>query len=197
MLRKPGIWRKSSTLVAVLVAFAFPAWSQVTLSPLAAASNHSPSPIITNQATATTNIANSNALVKASEQIRTDCIKGRRRVCGKVLQIVPEGLVVESGYTSLLRPELSRSWLAPGTVVTSRPENLIEENNPGSVCVGEILITDIPKKPKVSLYDYVILEAYPAGEYVYTPVPTVKKTIRRFSVGLRTAIKLNFDLIAK
>jgi len=33
------------------------------------------------------------------------CIEGRRRICGKVLQIVPEGLVVESGYVGLLRPE--------------------------------------------------------------------------------------------
>jgi len=133
------------------------------------------------------------ALVARSEQIRAACIEGRRRICGKVLQIVPEGLVVESGYVGLLRPELTRSWVAPGTVSVTRPPNLVEEKIPGSVCVGLIMVTDIPKKPAVKPYDYVILEAYPAGQYLYAPVPNVNKSIRRFSVGLLTAVKLNLD----
>jgi hypothetical protein len=133
------------------------------------------------------------AMAARSEQIRAACIEGRRRICGKVLQIVPEGLVVESGYVGLLRPELSRSWVAPGTVSVTRPPNLVEEKIPGSVCVGLVMVTDIPKKPAVKPYDYVILEAYPAGQYLYTPVPNVKKNIRRFSVGLLTAVKLNLD----
>jgi len=73
----------------------------------------------------------------------------------------------------------------------------VEGNAPDSVCVGLVFVTDIPRKPRAGLYDYVILPAYPAGEFVYTPVPTVKKTIRRFSVGLLTAIKLNFDSTGK
>jgi hypothetical protein len=133
------------------------------------------------------------AMVARSEQIRAACIEGRRRICGKVLQIVPEGLVVESGYVGLLRPELSRSWVAPGTVSVSLPPNLVEEKIPGSVCVGLVMVTDIPKKPAVNPYDYVILEAYPAGQYLYAPVPNVKKNIRRFSVGLLTAVKINLD----
>ena len=133
------------------------------------------------------------AAVARSEKIRAACIEGRRRICGKVLQILPEGLVVESGYVGLLRPELSRSWVAPGTVSVSLPPNLVEEKIPGSVCVGLVMVTDIPKKPAVHPYDYVILEAYPAGQHLYAPVPNVKKNIRRFSVGLLTAVKLNLD----
>jgi len=133
------------------------------------------------------------AMVARSEQIRSACIEGRRRICGRVLQIIPEGLVVESGYVGLLRPELGRSWVVPGTVSVSLPPNLVEEKTPGSVCVGLIMVTDIPKKPAVKPYDYVILEAYPAGQYLYAPVPNVNKSIRRFSVGLLTAVKLNLD----
>ena len=34
-----------------------------------------------------------------SEQIRADCLQGRRLICGKILKVLPDGLVVESGYT--------------------------------------------------------------------------------------------------
>src|SRR5690348_7863470 len=49
------------------------------------------------------------SLVRA-EQIRTECIKGRRLICGKVLKVFHDGLVVESGYTDLVRPPLTESW---------------------------------------------------------------------------------------
>ena len=129
-------------------------------------------------------------LAQQAEQIRTVCVQNRRRVCGQVIQITPGGLVVESGYTDLLRPELSRSWVAPGTVSASRPANLIEEQTPGSACIGLVFLADIPKRPAVKLYDYVIIEAYPAGEYVYEAVPNVSKTIRRFSARLEGAVQL-------
>ena len=101
--------------------------------------------------------------------------------------------MVDSGYTNLLRPELSRSWVARGNVTASKPANLVEEDRPGAVCVGWVFVTDIPKKPKVELYDYVILEAYPAGTYLDQPVPNVTKTLRRFSVGLLTATRLRLE----
>ena len=41
-----------------------------------------------------------------AEAMRTVCIQGRRSICGKILQVLPEGLVVESGYTNLLREPL-------------------------------------------------------------------------------------------
>ena len=52
-----------------------------------------------------------------SEQIRAECIQGRRLICGKILKVLPDGFVIESGYTNLLRPWLTDSWLIPGTVV--------------------------------------------------------------------------------
>jgi hypothetical protein len=171
-----------------------PAPGQVILSPSAAPTNHTPTLALSGNPKSFTNQSTNHlTLEQQSEQIRTACINGRRHICGRVLQIVPQGLVVESGYTNLLRPELSRSWVAPGNVSATLPPNLVEGQTPGAICVGMVLVTDIPKRPAVKLYDYVILEAYPAGKYVYQPVPSVTKTIRRFSVGLLTAIKLNFD----
>ena len=128
-----------------------------------------------------------------SEQVRTDCINGRRLICGKVLKIVPGGLVVDSGYTGLLRPPLTRSWVVPASVPASQNPVALELNEPGTPCIGLAFLVNIPPRPKVKIFDYVIIMGYPAGQYVYTPVPNVEKTIRKFSASLDAAIKLNLQ----
>ena len=132
-----------------------------------------------------------------AEQIRTACIQGRRTICGKVLQILPEGLVVESGYSSLLRPELNRSWLVPGTVIASRDPHLVEGQVPGEIATGLVFLTDLPRsrgpKPKPKAYDYVVIQAYPAGQFTYTSVGTIQRTVRRFACGLETAVRLDLN----
>ena len=128
-----------------------------------------------------------------AEQIRTDCIKGRRLICGRVLKVSPDGLVVESGYTDLLRPPLTQSWVVPGTATASRDPAVLELNEAGTPCIGPVFLTDIPKRPKVNNYDYVIITGYPAGQYAYSPAPGVEKTIRKFSAGLDTAVRLKLQ----
>ena len=135
------------------------------------------------------------SFVQQVEQLRTACIHGRRSICGKVLQILPDGLVVESGYTNLLRSPLNRSWLVPGTVTASRAPNLVEGSEPGAVGVGLVVLTNLPKSrgARVNPYDYVIIEAYPAGQYTYTSVGNLQRTVRRFSASLDDAVKLNLQ----
>jgi len=128
-----------------------------------------------------------------AEQIRKDCVQGRRLICGKVLKIFPDGLVVDSGYTDLLRPPLTESWVVPATVSAHRDSAVMELNEPGTPCIGLVFLTDIPKRQKVKQFEYVIMMGYPAGQYVYTPAPNVKKTIRKFSAGLDTAVRLNLQ----
>ena len=112
-------------------------------------------------------------------------------ICGKIIRILPGGLVVESGYNGLLRPPLMNSWLVPGAVSATRTPNLVESRDPGSPAVGTVFLTDLPrlrgKKPH--LYDYVVLLAYPAGEYSYTSVGTLRKTVRHFSGDLTAAAR--------
>jgi hypothetical protein len=132
------------------------------------------------------------AAVRA-EEIRTDCINGRRLVCGKVLKIFPGGLVVDSGYTDLLRKPLTESWVVPGSVSASRDPAVLELNEPRSPCIGLVFLTDIPKRRKVKIFDYVVIMGYPAGQYVYAPAPNVDKTIRKFSCGLDTAVRLKLQ----
>jgi hypothetical protein len=128
-----------------------------------------------------------------AEQVRNDCIEGRRSICGKILQILPGGLVVESGYTNLLRDPLTKTWLVPGTVAASRADDLVERDEPGSVAVGRVFLTDYPKsrKAKPARYDYVIIEGYPAGEYTYTSLGTIQRTVRHFSAVLGKAVDSN------
>jgi hypothetical protein len=137
------------------------------------------------------------AYEQASEKIRADCIQGRRTICGRILKILPNGLVVDSGYTNLMRSPLNKSWLVPGTVQTDRPANLVEGNEPGCVCVGLVFLTALPKsrpllRPKP--YDYINLQGYPAGNETYTSVGTIRRTVRRFAATLPTAIRINRDL---
>ena len=124
------------------------------------------------------------------DQIRTDCIQGRRLICGRVLKIFPEGLVIESGYTDLVRPPLIQSWVIPGTVSANHQPTILELKEPATPCVGVVFLTDIPKRPKVKKFDYVVIMGYPAGPYDYEPVLDIKKRIRRFSAGLDTAVRL-------
>ncbi len=128
-----------------------------------------------------------------SEQIRAACIEGRRLVCGKVLKVLPDGLVVDSGYSDLLRQPLMESWVIPGTASANRDPVSIELKQPGAPCIGWVFLTDIPKRPKVKNFDYVVIMAYPAGQYVYSPMSNMAKSIRRFSAGLDTAVKLSLQ----
>ena len=140
-----------------------------------------------------------SSVIQLAENIRADCIKGRRSIYGRILRVLPEGIIVESGYTNLLREPLSQSWLVPGTVTASRASNLIENNEPDSLCAGQVLLTDLPKLrgAKPQQYDYVILCGYPTGQATYTSVGDVQKTVRRFSASLDKAVKLNFAAVEK
>jgi hypothetical protein len=142
--------------------------------------------------TNTATLTGTNDLARA-DRVRNACIEGRRYICGRVMQVTPEGLVVDSGFTSLLRPPVHTSWVVPANVSATRDPNAVEGRAPDSPCIGVVFVTDVPKRPAVKLYDYVVLHAYPAGQYLYTPVAPVQKNIRKFSAGLDTAVRLNLQ----
>jgi hypothetical protein len=131
------------------------------------------------------------------EKTRVDCIQARRIICGKILKVLPDGLVIESGYTNLMRAPINKSWLIPGTVVATRAANLVEANQPDSVCVGLVFLVDQPKsrgKPKKpKLYDYVNVEGFPIGQYTYTSVGGIQRTVRQFTTKLAKATQWHFD----
>jgi hypothetical protein len=126
-------------------------------------------------------------------KIRWECIEKRRIICGKILKVLPEGLVVHSGYTNLMRPPLNASWLVPGAVRARPAANLVEGNEADSVCIGLVFLTDLPKKPVAKVYDYVNLEGFPTGQYTYTSVGNVQRTVRRFSAKLDKAVQWKSD----
>jgi hypothetical protein len=135
------------------------------------------------------------SLAQRHEKARVDCIQARRIICGKIIKVLPAGLVVDSGYTNLLRSPLNESWLIPGTVTATRAENMVEASQPDAVCVGLVFVADVPKskgvKPKV--YDYVHLEGFPVGQYTYASVGGIKRTVRQFTTKLQNATQWNFE----
>jgi hypothetical protein len=126
-------------------------------------------------------------------EIRVDCIQSRRIICGKILKVLPEGLVVDSGYASLMRSPLNHSWLVPGTVTAQRAANLVEGNQPDSVCIGLVFLTDLPKRPTAKVYDYVNLSGYPTGQYSYVSVGDLRRNVRKFSTKLLASIRWKQD----
>jgi hypothetical protein len=176
------------TLAALVTVAASGAWGQTNLPDAACCTGEASAPAAT---------PDSPAVAEAvrAEKIRAACVQGRRCVCGRILKVLPAGLVVESGYTSLLRTNLHGAWLLPGTVTASRDANLVEGQRPDSVCAGLVFLTDLPRLRGARLkpYDYVVLHAYPAGEYTYDSAGSIRRTVRRFAGGLETAIKLNLQ----
>jgi hypothetical protein len=130
------------------------------------------------------------------EKARMDCVQARRIICGKIVKILPDGLVIDSGYMDLVGSTHGDSWLIPGSVTAGRPVNLVEANRPDSVCIGLVFITDLPKgrgvQPKPKLYDYVNLEGFPVGQYTYTSVGDLQRTVREFTTKLYNATLWNF-----
>jgi hypothetical protein len=55
------------------------------------------------------------------EKARWDCVQNRRIICGKILKAPPGGLIIDSGYTNLMRPPSNRSLLVPGAPNARRP----------------------------------------------------------------------------
>ena len=166
-------------LVVLAFVTALPAFSQIS------------PPIIAAQ-TQTNQI---ESVPRQVEAVRAACIQSRRVVCGKILKVQPDGLVVDSGYTNLMRAPLNRSWLIPGTAVAERAENLVERNEPDAVCVGPIFLVDLPKSrgAKPNVYDFVVIEAFPVGQYTYTSVGDVHRTVRKLSTKLENAVKYKLD----
>jgi hypothetical protein len=81
----------------------------------------------------------------------------------------------------------------PGTVVARREPNLVEGRAPDDVCVGLVFITDTPKsrlaRPK--MFDYVVLQAYPAGLHTYITLGNLQRTVRHFSGSLAMAVQID------
>ena len=130
------------------------------------------------------------ATQQLSEQLRAQGIAGRRSICGKILRVFPKGILVESGYTNLARAPLTKSWLIPGTVVAARGEGMVETREPGAMCIGTVFLTDLPRG-KPHPYDYVVIAGYPTGDFTYTSVGSLRKTVRRFSANLDKAVRTN------
>lgn len=132
------------------------------------------------------------AIMQHVEQLRAICIKNRRIICGKVLKILPDGIVVDSGYTNLMRAPLNQSWLIPGATTAARATNFVEGSDPDSICFGQVFLTDLPRPPanhKLKIFDFVILEGFPMGKRTYLSSANVEHTVRTFSTKVANAVR--------
>src|SRR5690242_19781729 len=71
-----------------------------------------------------------NAPAQRAEQMRMSCIEGRRYICGRVTQIQPDGMVVDSGYPELMKPPFNQSWVVRANVSLKKNPSVVEEKKP-------------------------------------------------------------------
>ncbi len=130
------------------------------------------------------------------EELRAQCIQERRIICGKIVKILPDGIVVDSGYTNLMRaPLLNQSWLIPGSAAAERATNVVESAAPDSACIGQVYLIDLPRPPrgmKPKVFDFVVLDGFPMGKFTYDSVGNVQHTVRQFSAKVTTAIRWRY-----
>jgi len=195
-MKGPPVTRLKAMLLGLAMSFQLAIMVVAQPNPASGENATTSAPALSQPATQNQPATNAaKADVQRQEKVRAACIEGRRLICGKILDMLPEGLLVESGYTNLLREPLAKSWLIPGTVEASRAENLVEGAAPGTVCVGLVFVVNAPsgKKFKPAKYDYVIIQGFPAGQYTYSSTGTVRRTIRKFSASLLEAVHLNLE----
>jgi hypothetical protein len=173
-------------LKTILLLLAAPAWAQTNNAASTRPAIETP---ISPPAILQSQTNQSLSISQQVEDCRMDCIQHRRTICGKILKVLPDGLVVDSGYTNLVRPALNRSWLVPGSVKARPAAHLVEGDQPGCVCIGLVFLTDLPKKPVAKVYDYVDITGYAAGSYTYNSVGDLRRTIRKFSTQLAKAVQ--------
>ncbi len=115
-------------------------------------------------------------------RLKAQLVQGSRRVDGKVLQKISEGLLVQSGELSRKMQEYHED------VYGSRPGIIIEGNRPGAEALNLVLLQDYPD-PNMADEGHVDVIAYPVGLFSYDSVGKSQKTVRKFSCDIDAAIR--------
>jgi hypothetical protein len=115
-------------------------------------------------------------------RLKAKLVQGSRRVDGKVLQKISEGLLVESGdLERALQEHNERVYGDTGGVT-------FESGIPGGEALGLVLLVDYPD-PNMTDEGHVDIIAYPLGLFSYDTLNKSSKTVRKFSADLETAIR--------
>ena len=115
-------------------------------------------------------------------RLKARLVQGSRRVDGKILQKISDGLLVQSGdHGRALREYREDVYGARGGTMT-------EGNAPGAEALSLVLLQDYPD-PNMVDDGHVDVIAYPIGLYSYDSVGKSQKTVRKFSCNLDTAIR--------
>jgi hypothetical protein len=122
-------------------------------------------------------------------RLKNQLEQGRRRIRGKVLQRISEGLLVDSGAATIAYAEETHYGTSPdGDPISWGGGTIAEGKTPGEEALSLVLLQDFPD-PNMTDGGYVDIMAYPVGLYTYETVNQSSKTVRIFSANLDTAIK--------
>ena len=141
-------------------------------------------------------LTNRAASLELSEQMRAQCIAGRRSICGKDSADFSRRHPGRMQLHELGARDADKILARAGQCSRQPRGKSCREPRAGRACIGTVFLTDLPRG-KPHQYDYVIIAGYPTGEFTYTSVGTIQKTVRRFSANLDKAVKVNMEAAEK
>lgn len=139
-----------------------------------------------NQALWAAEDARRDSIAKAKKQL----IDSSRTVAGKVIQKLPDGLLVDSGAEVMAEVGKTEFTYGKYSVSSVTHTGVGEGNQPGTTCLGLVLLQDHPRYSDMVDGAYVKVIAYPIGQYQYTTVQNASKTVRKFSADLDRAFAI-------
>lgn len=115
-------------------------------------------------------------------------IQRSRTISGKIIQKIPEGLLVDSGREDIDQVgHTDVEFNARGDMSTSKTVTLQEGDTAGALCLGLVLLADHPRYNQLVDDNVVVVLAYPDGQFSYKAVSGGQKTVRKFTADFNKA----------
>jgi len=114
--------------------------------------------------------------------------QGSRTISGKIIQKIPEGLLVDSGREAI--DEVGHTDVefdAQGNMGTSTTATLQEGDTAAAECLGLVLLEDHPREAQLVDDNVVVMLGYPDGQFTYKAVSGGEKTVRKFTTDFNKA----------
>jgi hypothetical protein len=137
------------------------------------------------------------ALIRAQEldALKKNFAQGSRTISGRIIQKIPEGLLVDSGREDI--DEVGHKDIefdSQGNMATSLTTTVQEGDTAGATCLGLVLLEDHPRAAELVDDNVVVTIGYPDGQFSYKAVSGGQKTIRKFTTDFNKAFSSKYPM---
>ena len=142
-------------------------------------------------------LAAANLKARQLEGLKAIFASKSRTVSGKIIQKIPEGLLVESGQSEIDQVgHTDVEFDRMGNMSTSTTATLQEGDTARSLCLGLVLLEDHPRYDQLVDDNVVVILAYPDGQFSYKSVGGGQKTVRKFTADFNRAFTNHYPAVS-